>query len=65
MNQERYFNANSIEITKKIKQGRTFLVHGIGYESEKMAQKIAIKKKSYFFEVYNKEKKHYGYAIPN
>ena len=68
MQQEKFYNEKFKDITKNIERCKTFLIHGNGYESEKMSKKVAEKKKSYSFQVYTKHKntfKHYGYGVPN
>lgn len=53
------FNAEKVEVTKFIKEGRTLFV-STKSEAITKAQQI----RSYFYELFNDKQIHVGYAIP-
>ena len=63
----RYYNENGVEVTKRVAEGRTMVIPGIGYNEEKAATDLAASKCTTVYPVYIKEVrrlKHYGYAVP-
>lgn len=64
-----YYTESRVDITKRVKNGRTQIVEGTGIESEHKAREIAKQKGSYFFDVYEdcektKRRVHTSYGIP-
>ncbi|CAL2095494.1 conserved protein of unknown function [Tenacibaculum sp. 190524A02b] len=63
----RCFTDNNKEITKRIKQGKTFLFQGVESEVLEIANQKAKHIRSYVYEVYADVKNkriHVGYAVP-
>ena len=48
-----YFTENNVNITKRIEDGNTVIVHGTSFVNKKTAQAIAKKMKSYVFDIYS------------
>lgn len=64
----KYYTEYGVDITNRIKNGRTLFFIGTDAKTRQKVSSEALKKRSYFFEVFSmksqERKKLVGYAIP-
>lgn len=64
----KYYTEYGVDITNRIKNGRTLFFIGTDTKTRQKVSSEALKKRSYFFEVFSmknqEQKKLVGYAIP-
>lgn len=65
----KYYTTYNVDITQRIKDGRTFLFEGTDDESREKAEKKANSIRTYVFDVYaenknNKKREFIGFAVP-
>ncbi|WP_271856110.1 hypothetical protein [Patiriisocius marinus] len=66
-NEDRFYTETGTEITKKVEEGRTNIVMGISWDSEKVATEQANTRGTYMYPVYDKVNNRLnqiGYGVP-
>ena len=67
MSDSELYTEKGIPISRRVAEGRTILIPGIGYQQEKEAKRLSSELRTYFIYVYEKvggRFKHCGYAVP-
>ncbi len=59
-----YYTYEGVEVTKRIKDGLTTFLKGIGIEEEIKSYDIARKKRTYPYPIYDEYRNQVGYGIP-